>query len=135
MDLVTHLSPMTQLFKKIFDLCIREFYIISYSIGKKRQTERALWLINGFISIVLESKLVDVHMEGCPFTWFKSISSKVCVLMSHGIERWNKGLSGTHPFRNNNKSLHNKTHHNADKKMWSKRMVQPDEWWWRAGTG
>ncbi|MCI77735.1 endonuclease/exonuclease/phosphatase family protein, partial [Trifolium medium] len=31
---------------------------------KKGRNERAPWLINGFRSAVLDSGLVDVHMEG-----------------------------------------------------------------------
>ncbi|CAJ2660552.1 unnamed protein product [Trifolium pratense] len=42
---------------------------------KKGRNDRAPWLINGFRSAVLESGLADVHMEGYPFTWFKSLGT------------------------------------------------------------
>jgi hypothetical protein len=42
---------------------------------KKGRNERASWLINGFRSAVLDSGLSDVHMEGYPFTWFKSLGT------------------------------------------------------------
>jgi hypothetical protein len=42
---------------------------------KKGQNLRSNWLINGFRQAVLESGLVDVPMEGYPFTWFKSLGT------------------------------------------------------------
>ncbi|CAJ2628079.1 unnamed protein product [Trifolium pratense] len=42
---------------------------------KKGRNDRAPWLINGFRSAVLDSGLVDIHMEGYPFTWFKSLGT------------------------------------------------------------
>ncbi|WJX93691.1 hypothetical protein P8452_75185 [Trifolium repens] len=42
---------------------------------KKGRNERATWLINGFRSAVLDSGLSDIHMEGYPFTWFKSLGT------------------------------------------------------------
>jgi endonuclease/exonuclease/phosphatase family metal-dependent hydrolase len=42
---------------------------------KKGRNERASWLINGFRSAVLYFGLSDIHMEGHPFTWFKSLGT------------------------------------------------------------
>jgi hypothetical protein len=42
---------------------------------KKGQNLCSNWLINGFRQAVLESGLVDVPMEGYPFTWFKSLGT------------------------------------------------------------
>ncbi|WJX56899.1 hypothetical protein P8452_42513 [Trifolium repens] len=42
---------------------------------KNGRNERAYWLINGFRSAVLDSGLSDIHMEGYPFTWFKSFGT------------------------------------------------------------
>lgn len=42
---------------------------------KRGRNLRANWLINGFRQAVLESDLVDVPVEGYPFTWFKSLGT------------------------------------------------------------
>ncbi|PNX85229.1 endonuclease/exonuclease/phosphatase family protein, partial [Trifolium pratense] len=42
---------------------------------KKGRTDRAHWLINGFRSAVTDAGLIDVHMEGHPLTWFKSLGT------------------------------------------------------------
>ncbi|XP_045822393.1 uncharacterized protein LOC123915300 [Trifolium pratense] len=52
-----------------------DFNDILSSSEKKGRNDRAPWLINGFRSAVLESGLADVHMEGYPFTWFKSLGT------------------------------------------------------------
>jgi hypothetical protein len=36
---------------------------------------RARWLINGFRQVVSNAGLVDIFMEGYPFTWFKSLGT------------------------------------------------------------
>jgi len=36
---------------------------------------RARWLINGFRQAVSDAGLVDIFMEGYPFTWFKSLGT------------------------------------------------------------
>jgi hypothetical protein len=38
---------------------------------KRGRTSRPHWLINGFRQSVLDSCLLDVPVEGYPFTWFK----------------------------------------------------------------
>jgi len=40
---------------------------------KKGRNERANWLISGFRRAVQDAGLVDVHMEGYAYTWFKSL--------------------------------------------------------------
>ncbi|GAU37567.1 hypothetical protein TSUD_154000 [Trifolium subterraneum] len=45
------------------------------SPNEKKGRNRASWLINGFRSSVLDSVLSDIHMEGHPFTWFKSLGT------------------------------------------------------------
>jgi len=42
---------------------------------KRRGSVRARWLINGFRQVVSDAGLVDVFMEGYPFTWFKSVGA------------------------------------------------------------
>ncbi|MCH81724.1 endonuclease/exonuclease/phosphatase family protein [Trifolium medium] len=59
---------------------IGDFNDILSSIEKKGRVERANWLINGFRQAVLDFGLSDVHMEGYPFTWFKSLGT------SHEVE-------------------------------------------------
>jgi exonuclease III len=54
---------------------IGDFNDILAPSEKKGRHERASWLINGFRSAVLDSGLSDVHMEGYPFTWFKSLGT------------------------------------------------------------
>lgn len=34
--------------------------------------ERPQWMIDGFRSTVLDCDLIDIHMEGYQFTWFRS---------------------------------------------------------------
>ncbi|CAJ2647159.1 unnamed protein product [Trifolium pratense] len=54
---------------------VGDFNDILSSNEKKGRNERASSLINGFRSSVLDSGLSDVHMEGYPFTWFKSLGT------------------------------------------------------------
>jgi hypothetical protein len=54
---------------------IGDFNDILSDSEKKGRTVRSSWLINGFRSAVSESGLSDVHMEGYPFTWFKSLGT------------------------------------------------------------
>jgi exonuclease III len=42
---------------------------------KRGRNLRSNWLINGFRHAVLESGLVNVPVEGYPFTWFKSLGT------------------------------------------------------------
>jgi len=42
---------------------------------KKGGSLRSRWLINGFRQVVSDAGLVDVFMEGYPFTWFKSLGT------------------------------------------------------------
>jgi hypothetical protein len=36
-------------------------------------SERQLWLIQGYRQVVIDDRLVDVHMDDYSFTWFKSL--------------------------------------------------------------
>ncbi|CAJ2655005.1 unnamed protein product [Trifolium pratense] len=54
---------------------IGDFNDILDAIEKKGRSERPNWLINGFRQAVLDSGLSDVHMDGYPFTWFKSLGT------------------------------------------------------------
>ncbi|PNX96248.1 endonuclease/exonuclease/phosphatase family protein, partial [Trifolium pratense] len=42
---------------------------------KKGRNERPNWLIDGFRKAIIDAGLSDVHMEGYPFTWFKSLGT------------------------------------------------------------
>lgn len=42
---------------------------------KRGRTTRPPWLINGFRQAVLDAGLSDVPIEGCSFTWFKSLGT------------------------------------------------------------
>jgi hypothetical protein len=42
---------------------------------KRGRNFRPNWLINGFRQAVIETGLVDVPVEGYPFTWFKSLGT------------------------------------------------------------
>ncbi|KEH25772.1 endonuclease/exonuclease/phosphatase family protein [Medicago truncatula] len=55
----------------IFD----DFNDIMDASEKRGRTTRPNWLINGFRQSVLDSGLLDVPMEGYPFTWFKSLGT------------------------------------------------------------
>jgi hypothetical protein len=54
---------------------IGDFNDILSATEKKGRTGRAPSLINGFRSAVKDAVLMDVHMEGHPFTWFKSLGT------------------------------------------------------------
>ncbi|MCH80906.1 replication protein A 70 kDa dna-binding subunit, partial [Trifolium medium] len=54
---------------------IGDFNDILSENEKKGRAERANWLINGFRQAVLDVGLSDVHMEGYPYTWFKSLGT------------------------------------------------------------
>jgi len=70
-DFLRHLSRMSNL-----PWCIiGDFNDILSASEKKGRTERAPWLIHGFRQAVLDAGLVDVHMEGYNFTWFKSLGT------------------------------------------------------------
>jgi hypothetical protein len=58
---------------------IGDFNDILSPTEKKGRAERAPSLINGFRSAVLDSGLNDVHMQGYPFTWFKSLGTNRAV--------------------------------------------------------
>jgi len=42
---------------------------------KKGRSDRQPWLIQGFRQAVLDVGLVDIHMDGYVFTWFKSLGT------------------------------------------------------------
>jgi hypothetical protein len=52
-----------------------DFNDILHSDEKKGRATRPNWLIRGFRQAVQDVGLVDVHMEGYPFTWFKSLGT------------------------------------------------------------
>ncbi|XP_045821956.1 uncharacterized protein LOC123914831 [Trifolium pratense] len=54
---------------------IGDFNDILSSDEKKGRVDRPNWLINGFRDAVLDSGLIDIHMEGYQFTWFKSLGT------------------------------------------------------------
>ncbi|KEH33512.1 endonuclease/exonuclease/phosphatase family protein [Medicago truncatula] len=57
-------------------ICILgDFNDIMDASEKRGRNLRANWLINGFRQAVLDSGLVDVPVEGYPFTWFKSLGT------------------------------------------------------------
>jgi hypothetical protein len=49
--------------------------ISSMLMKKKGRTVRAPWLINGFRKAIQDAGLIDVSLEGYPFTWFKSLGT------------------------------------------------------------
>ncbi|XP_024640472.1 uncharacterized protein [Medicago truncatula] len=52
-----------------------DFNDILHADEKKGRATRPNWLIRGFRQAVQDANLVDVHMEGYPFTWFKSLGT------------------------------------------------------------
>jgi hypothetical protein len=52
-----------------------DFNDILHAQEKKGRTERSNWLIRGFRQAVTDAGLIDMHMEGYPFTWFKSLGT------------------------------------------------------------
>jgi exonuclease III len=52
-----------------------DFNDIMDASEKRGRNIRSNWLINGFRQAVLESGLVDVLVEGYPYTWFKSLGT------------------------------------------------------------
>jgi len=56
-----------------------DFNDILSTSEKKSKSERAPWLINGFHQAVLDAGLIDSHMEGYNFTWFKSLGTNRAV--------------------------------------------------------
>jgi len=48
-----------------------DFNDILHADENKGRSTRPNWLIRGFRQAVQDDDLVDVHMEGYPFTWFK----------------------------------------------------------------
>jgi hypothetical protein len=65
-----------------------DFNDIMDASEKRRRITRANWLINGFRQPVLDSGLLDVPVEGYPFTWFKSLGTPRAV-----EERLNRALA------------------------------------------
>lgn len=41
--------------------------------------DRPTWMINGFRDVVLDCNLVDIPLDGHPFTWFKSLGTERAV--------------------------------------------------------
>jgi hypothetical protein len=54
---------------------IGDFNDILSSEEKKGRSERPQWLIRGFRQAMLDAGLVDLHMTGYKFTWFKSLGT------------------------------------------------------------
>jgi len=52
-----------------------DFNDILHAQEKKGWAERSNWLIRGFRQAVADAGLIDMHMEGYPFTWFKSLGT------------------------------------------------------------
>jgi len=50
-----------------------DFNDILHADENKGRSTRPNWLIRGFRQVVQDADLVDVHMEGYPFTWFKRL--------------------------------------------------------------
>jgi len=57
-----------------------DFNDILHADEKKGMATRPNWLIRGFRKAVQDAGLIDVHMEGYPFTWFKSLDT------THAVE-------------------------------------------------
>jgi len=56
-----------------------DFNDILHADEKKGRATRPNWLIRGFRQAVQDAGLIDVHMEGYPFTWFKSLGTNRAV--------------------------------------------------------
>jgi hypothetical protein len=67
-----------------------DFNDIMDASEKRGRNLRSNWLINGFRQAVLDSGLVDVPVEGYPFTWFKSLGTSRAV-----EERLDRALANT----------------------------------------
>jgi len=52
-----------------------DFNDILHADEKKGRATRPNWLIRGFRQAVQDVGLIDVQMEGYPFTWFKSLGT------------------------------------------------------------
>ncbi|XP_039683467.1 uncharacterized protein [Medicago truncatula] len=52
-----------------------DFNDILHSDEKKGRATRPNWLIKGFRQAIQDVELIDIHMEGYPFTWFKSLGT------------------------------------------------------------
>jgi hypothetical protein len=70
-NFLRHLSGLSQL-----PWCIiGDFNDILSAEEKKGRVDRPNWLINGFREAVTDLGLIDIHMEGYSFTWFKSLGT------------------------------------------------------------
>jgi exonuclease III len=54
---------------------IGDFNDILHAHEKKGRRVCAPWLINGFRKAIQDAGLIDVSLEGYPFTWFKSLGT------------------------------------------------------------
>ena len=54
---------------------IGDFNDILYANEKRGRTDRPTWLINGFRKAIQDAGLIDINLDGYPFTWFKSLGS------------------------------------------------------------
>jgi hypothetical protein len=52
-----------------------DFNDILHAQEKKGRAIRPNWLIRGFRQAIQEAGLIDIHMEGYPYTWFKSLGT------------------------------------------------------------
>lgn len=52
-----------------------DFNDILHSEEKKGRATRPNWLIRGFRQATQDAGLIDIHMEGYPFTWFKILGT------------------------------------------------------------
>lgn len=52
-----------------------DFNDILHAHEKKGRTVRPSWLINGFRRVIHDAGLIDINLDGYPYTWFKSLGT------------------------------------------------------------
>jgi len=71
-----------------------DFNAILDVFEKSGGSVRPRWLINGFHQAVFDAGLIDIYMDGYPFTWFKSLGNSRAV-----EERLDRALANNEWFR------------------------------------
>jgi len=65
---------------------IRDFNDILSATEKRGRVDRDLCLIQGFRQAVIDAGIIDIHVEGYNFTWFKGLGTNK-QLRKNWIER------------------------------------------------
>ena len=73
---------------------LSDFNDILDASEKSGGSVRPRWLINGFCQVVFNASLIDIYMEGYPFTWFKILGTPRVV-----EERLDRALANNEWFR------------------------------------